>query len=143
MVTVKYEDLILAFEFIGAAAPTEHSAYISLDTGAIYWTSEVTDGLDDDVPDDLEVSDRYVAIPHKTDLELGRDLALRFVAEQLPDRYTQVYGFSSGKARTRGSRICSNRAVYSSSGMDLKLTLPNERCAGGVPKPVSSFRTRD
>lgn len=93
MVTVKYEDLILAFEFIGAAAPTEHSAYISLDTGAIYWTSEVTDGLDDDVPDDLEVSDRYVAIPHKTDLELGRDLALRFVAEQLPDRYTQVYGF--------------------------------------------------
>ncbi|WP_213766603.1 hypothetical protein [Caballeronia sp. dw_19] len=93
MVAVKYDDLISAFEFVGAAAPTEHSAYISLDTGTIYWTSEFADRLDDDVPEDLEVSDRYVAIPHKTDLDLGRNLALRFVAQQLPDRYTQVNGF--------------------------------------------------
>jgi hypothetical protein len=93
MVAVKYDDPISAFEFVGAAAPTEHSAYISLDTGTIYWTSEFADGLDDDVPEDLEISDRYVAIPHKTDLDLGRNLALRFVAQQLPDRYPQVNGF--------------------------------------------------
>ena len=36
MVTVKYEDLLMAFEFVSFSAPMEHEAYISLDTGAIY-----------------------------------------------------------------------------------------------------------
>jgi hypothetical protein len=42
------------------------------------------------LPDDLETSDRYIAIPHKNDLDLGNRLALRFVEEQLPDRYSDA-----------------------------------------------------
>ena len=55
----------------------EHQAYISLDTGAIYWVSESNPmEAEADVPDDLETSDRYIAVPHKNDLDLGTQLAL-------------------------------------------------------------------
>jgi hypothetical protein len=41
-----------------------------MDTGAIYWISE-PNPLEEEVPDDLETSDRHIAIPHKNDLDLG------------------------------------------------------------------------
>ena len=92
MVTVRYDDLSAAFDFVSFGAPMEHHAYVSIDTGEIYWVSE-TNLLDEEAPDDLESSDRYLAIPHKNDLDLGTDLALRFVAEELPDSYARVEGF--------------------------------------------------
>jgi hypothetical protein len=92
MVAVKYDDLLEAFDFVSSGAPMEHSAYISLDTGAIYWVSELNP-LEEDVPDDLETSTRYLAVPHKNELDLGSRLALRFAAEELPDRYPQIEGF--------------------------------------------------
>ena len=91
MVTVKHDDLSPAFDFVGSAPPTENNAYISLDTGEIFWTSELNP-VEEDVPDDLETSDRYIAVPHKNDLGLGRNLALRFVMQQLPERHEQVAG---------------------------------------------------
>jgi hypothetical protein len=93
MVAVKLDDLSMAFDFVNYAAPMEHNAYVSLDTGKVYWTSDSNDAFDEDIPDDLETSDRYLAIPHKNDLDLGRGLALRFVAQKLPARYDQVEGF--------------------------------------------------
>jgi Uncharacterised protein family (UPF0158) len=89
---VKYEDLSAAFDFVSSAAPMEHQAYISIDTGTIYWISELNP-LEEEVPEDLETSDRYIAIPHKNDLDLGRDLALRFAEAELPDRYNMVAQF--------------------------------------------------
>ena len=92
MATVKYEDLSAAFDFVSFGAPMEHQAYISLDTGGIYWVSEVNP-VDEDVPDDLETSDRYIAVPHKNDLDLGTRLVLDFVAEELPDQHETVQEF--------------------------------------------------
>ena len=92
MVAVKHDDLSLAFDFVSYAAPTEHNAYVSLDTGKIYWTSDSSDALDEDIPEDPETSDRYLAIPHRNELDLGRRLALRFVAQALPALYDQVEG---------------------------------------------------
>ena len=92
MVAVKYEDLSAAFDFVSFAAPMEHRAYISIDTGTIYWISELNP-LEEEVPEDLETSDRYIAIPHKNDLDLGSDLALRFAAVELTDRYNMVAQF--------------------------------------------------
>lgn len=93
MVKVKYDDLSAAFDFVSFAAPFEHQAFVSLDTGAIHWMSETSPLDEEDLPDDLETSDRYLAIPHKNDLDLGNNLALRFVEEQLPNRYADVEGF--------------------------------------------------
>jgi hypothetical protein len=83
----------MAFDFVSYAAPMEHNAYVSLDTGKIWWTSDSSDAFDEEIPDDLETSDRYLAIPHKNELDLGRPLALRFAAQALPARYEQVEGF--------------------------------------------------
>ena len=90
MVSVKYDDLIEAFEFVSFGGSSEHAAYISLDTGTIYWDTE---SGDEELPDDLGDSDRYLAVPHKNDLDLGRDLALRFTAAELPNHCGSVEGF--------------------------------------------------
>ena len=100
MARVKYEDLSEAFDFVSFGAPMAHQAYISLDTGAVYWLSE-SSPLDEDVPDDLETSDRYIAVPHKNDLGLGSRLALEFVADELPDQNATVRGFFSASWRLR------------------------------------------
>ena len=89
---MKYEDLSAAFDFVSFAAPMEHQAYISIDTGAIHWISQANP-LEEEIPEDLETSDRYIAIPHKNDLDLGSDLALRFAAEELPGLYNRVEQF--------------------------------------------------
>jgi hypothetical protein len=93
MVAVRHDDLAMAFDFVSFAGPMEHYAYVSLDTGKVYWTSDSGDALDEDIPDDLETSDRYISIPHKNELDLGRNLALRFVVQELPAYYDQVEGF--------------------------------------------------
>ena len=54
MVTIKYEDLSAAFDFVSFAAPFEHRAFVSLDTGAIHWMSETSPIDEEDLPDDLE-----------------------------------------------------------------------------------------
>jgi hypothetical protein len=42
MVAVKHDDLSMAFDFVSYAAPMEHNAYVSLDTGKVYWTLGMT-----------------------------------------------------------------------------------------------------
>jgi hypothetical protein len=86
MITVNYDDLSAAFDFVSFAPPLEHAAFVSLDTGAIHWISHTSPPDDEELPDDLDTSDRYIAVPHKNDLGLGRNLALRFVDEHLPGR---------------------------------------------------------
>ena len=89
MVAVKYDDLDLAFSFVNSGAPMENSAYISLDTGQIYWVSDLNP-VEEELPEDLETSERYIALPHKNELGLGRNLALNFARQELPDRYEQI-----------------------------------------------------
>jgi len=104
VVAVKFDDLSLGFDFVGSAPPSENNAYISLDTGQIYWASEFNP-LDEEVPDDLETSDRYLLLPHKTELDLGKGLALRFAASELPHCYDRIVGFFRHKgayARFKG-----------------------------------------
>jgi hypothetical protein len=93
VVAIKYDDLSAAFDFVSFAAPMEHRAYVSLDTGKIYWISETSPIDEEDLPEDLDTSDRYIEVPHKNDLDLGNNLALRFVEEQLPNRYADVEDF--------------------------------------------------
>jgi hypothetical protein len=90
MVRVKYDDLSSAFDFVSSGAASKHCAYVSLDTGTIYLMSELDPVEEEDLPDDLGTSDRYLEIPHKNDLDLGKRLALRFTEEHLAHRYANV-----------------------------------------------------
>lgn len=51
-----------------------------------------TASTDEEAPDDLD-TDRYISIPHKNDLDLGSQLALRFAAEELPEHQRRIEGF--------------------------------------------------
>ena len=62
MVTVKYDDLSTAFDFVSFAAPMEHRAYVSLDTGAIYWISEMNP-LEDDEFSDIPFDGEPAVVP--------------------------------------------------------------------------------
>jgi len=92
-VPVKFEDLLDAFQFVSSAAPTEHEAYVCVESGEIRYYSEYSDLDDAPLPDDIDDAQKYIAIPHRNDLNLGRHLALEFVAEALPEALTEVEGF--------------------------------------------------
>jgi hypothetical protein len=87
MVTVSYSKLSEAFDFASFGGGGEVAAYISLDTGAIYLVSEFVESefVEEELPDDLETSDRYLLLPDKSELGLGHALALEFTQESVPD----------------------------------------------------------
>jgi len=88
---VSFADLLDAFRWVSAGGLLENEAYVSRRTGIIHW---ITDAVDDnEPPDDLDDASVYVAVPHQSDLDLGRPLALRFAAERLPDFQDVIAGF--------------------------------------------------
>jgi Uncharacterised protein family (UPF0158) len=97
---VEFSELLDAFEFDSLGEDFDHHSYINADTGAVFWVSPDHD-WDDEVPDDFETSDRYIPVPHKRDLGLGRGLALSFAEEELPDHYGPVDGFFRKKGAYR------------------------------------------
>ena len=100
MAPVRFLDLSLAFDFVNSAPPGVNTAYVSVEEGRIFWVSEMNP-IEDDLPDDLETSNRYVVLPHKNDFDLGKELALRFVARELPDHLARVESFFRGKGAYR------------------------------------------
>lgn len=89
-VAVKLDHLLDAFEFVSAGQPMEHEAYLCVETGVIHYHSELGDD-EEPLPDDIEDSEKYIEIPHKNDLDLGKRLALRFGDEFLSDALDDVY----------------------------------------------------
>ncbi|MQX75916.1 hypothetical protein [Sinorhizobium medicae] len=81
---VSFKDILLAFEFVSSGGTGEHQAFLCKQSGTLYWQSEFTGDLDE-LPDDIDDSDKYVQIPDKRELELGKPLALDFAREFLPD----------------------------------------------------------
>ncbi|TAL84101.1 MAG: hypothetical protein EPN74_12720 [Rhodanobacter sp.] len=49
--------------------------------------------VEEELSEDIEDGSIYVAVPSKRDLDLERDLALRFVEQYLPESYESAYGF--------------------------------------------------
>lgn len=83
--TVKLNDLLDAFLWVSADGLDEHGAYVSRETGKVHWTGG--DGSldeDEEAPADLDDEDRYVPVPDKRELHLGKRLALRFIKEHAP-----------------------------------------------------------
>lgn len=90
MVTVKYFDLYNAVEF-ASMQDFDASAYVHTVTGETYLVSSDID--EEFIPDDIETSDKYLAVPAKRDLDLGKWLVLSFVAAELPDDYDTVENY--------------------------------------------------
>lgn len=89
---VNLEDLVAAMEWVssGESAGMDCTAYVNRATGVVYCIGE---GIDDEPPDDLDDGNLYVAVPTKSELELGRSVALSFIEAHLPESYDVVRGF--------------------------------------------------
>lgn len=80
-------DLEDAFLFVGSDQPFMNSAIVNKRTGETFYQSELS-GIDD-FPENFE-GDNFIEIPHKNDLDLGRDLVFDFVSSHLPQRLGEV-----------------------------------------------------
>src|SRR6516225_7781872 len=85
---VNFSDLQLAFEFVSSGSMGENEAFLDRQSGKIYWHSEVGD-TDEELPDDID-DEKYISIPDKRELDLGKPLVLDFAREFLPDDYDEV-----------------------------------------------------
>jgi hypothetical protein len=93
---VKWADLGLAFDFVSAGGLGENEAYLDRQSGKIYWRSDYADPAEEPLPHNLD-DERYVAIPHKNELDLGKPLVFDFVGQFLPDDYEEVRRIFSRK----------------------------------------------
>jgi hypothetical protein len=89
--SVKFADIQDAFDLVSFGDEfMEREAFVCKERGKIYWRSEFDDDEDEPLPEDIDDDEKYIAIPHKNDFNLGKNLVLRFSAEQLPDSYDKV-----------------------------------------------------
>ena len=100
----KFQEVLEALEFVSAGQPMENEAYLSKDTGAIHWHSEHGDNFEE-LPSDIDEIGKYLAIPHKNDLGLGKRLALRFAEESVPGDFgtvREMFSHRGAYARFKG-----------------------------------------
>ena len=77
-----------SFEFVSSGGMGENEAYLDRQSGKIYWHSEFGE-IDEELPNDID-NEKYIAIPDRRGLDLGKPLVLEFAREFLPDDYDEV-----------------------------------------------------
>ena len=107
---VKFEDVSLAFDYVSSDDIGMNHAWLNRETGETWFRSEMY-GSDEELPDDID-DGKYIAIPHKKDLDLGQPLVFRFVREYLPDDLDEVYDIFSRKgAYAKFRRLLARRSA--------------------------------
>lgn len=93
MATVNRNDLENAMEWVSSDI-LDNEAYVCRGSGKIYWISGDPGMLDEEeeIPDDIEDSDKYVPVPDKRYLDLGSQLVFAFTEQNMPQHYDQVRG---------------------------------------------------
>lgn len=108
---VNFSELLDAFDFVNSGGAGENEAYLCKETGKIYCHSEWVDDVEE-LPDDVEDSERYIAIPDKRELDLGKPLVLAFARQHLPDDYDKVREiFSRAGAYARFKDLLEHRGA--------------------------------
>jgi len=89
---VSFNDIFEAFLFVDVNGGGEHDAYVCKHTGKIYHHGESSDlaEFNDELPEDIADEEKYIAIPKKRALGLGKPLALDFARECLPQDFDEV-----------------------------------------------------
>ncbi len=103
---VDLSDIELAIEFVSSDYAFDNEAYLNSETGEIYYAG---DAVDEELPDDIDENGKYILIPSKRDLELGKPLVLSFVSKEMPDEIDNVYSmFRSRGAYSRFKSLLQN-----------------------------------
>ena len=86
---ISFNEIEDAFFYVSMEQMYMHSAILNRETGDIFYTSEMGDS--DELPDDVDDQDKYINIPHKNELDLGKSLVLDFTSEHLPAELETVH----------------------------------------------------
>ena len=93
---VSIGDITEAFEFANTGVTMgEFLAFVCKQTGRIHYHNDFPDAAEfnDELPDDIDDEEKYVALPDKRELGLGQPLVLDFVRQFLPDDFDDVRYF--------------------------------------------------
>jgi len=96
-----YLTIRMEFDFVSGAPPFARSAVVNRVTGDVYYASELGDA--DEIPEEL--NDDYVDIPHKNDLDLGREMVMEFVYDRCAndaDHVRAIFQHRGTYARFKG-----------------------------------------
>ena len=85
---IKFTDIELAFEYVSSAPETANTAVLCKETSEIFYASDYDD--EDEIPEEVYDREDCIEIPHKNDLDLGRNLVFEFVAQYLPGDFERV-----------------------------------------------------
>ena len=109
---IRLKDLQEAFEFVSASGGgSEHHAFLCKQSGRLYCHSNLCDDLDI-LPDDIDDTDKFLQVPDKKELDLGKPLALAFTREFLPGDCDDVRQFFSRRgAYARFKALLDQRGV--------------------------------
>ena len=88
-VHVDWDELQNTFEFASLEEVGSHEAVLCRKTGKFLWLTEQFDGADE-WPDDADDEEKYLAIPHKKELDLGKPLVFAFAEEYLPNDFDEI-----------------------------------------------------
>jgi hypothetical protein len=88
-VSVNWNDLLNTFEFVSTGQPYEHEAVLCRKTGKFFWQTDIEEDIEA-WPDDAEDEEKYLSIPHKKELDLGKPLVLEFARQFLPGDFAEV-----------------------------------------------------
>ena len=59
-------------KFVSADSTGEHQAFLCRPSGKVYWYLEYSDDQLSELPDDIDDGEKYVQIPDKRELDLGK-----------------------------------------------------------------------
>jgi hypothetical protein len=97
-----YDDIENAFFFVSSGSPCENYAVIHRVTGESFCSSDFSDY--DEMPEDVDENDDYLAVPHKNDLDLGKPLVISFVRQQCPEYLDRIFAIFSRQGAYRRYR---------------------------------------
>jgi hypothetical protein len=115
-VHVDWDELQNTFEFVSLEEVGSHEAVLCRKTGKFLWLTEQFDGADE-WPDDADDEEKYLAIPHKKELDLGKPL---------------VFAYSGSVATMRGSRTSCTGRKHLSGGTISRTRQPKPPCGNGA-----------
>ena len=73
MMAASFKDIFEAFEFVSFGSTHECEAFLCKHTGKIHFHFEAGDN-EEELPDDIDNEEKYIAIPRKNELGLGKRL---------------------------------------------------------------------
>ena len=87
MPSVSMTELEIAFQFLQDMS--NDAVYVSTRTGRIYVIHDDMKA-DEDVPEDIDISEEFARLPDKREFDLGNELAYRFTEIEIPHEYENV-----------------------------------------------------